>query len=93
VNGVVNLQDGQPWQLNYEFQGDYSGSGGGFDRPDVIAPLHYSGNPSQFLDLTSFVAPCQWSTLNSDRNPDESNCVPGTRHFGEGTQLIAGAEL
>ena len=27
VDGVVNLQDGQPWQLNYEFEGDYSGAG------------------------------------------------------------------
>ena len=42
VDGVLNLQDGQPWQLNYEFEGDYSGAGEGFDRPDVIGPLHYS---------------------------------------------------
>src|SRR5271167_379706 len=48
VNGVINLQDGQPWQLNYAFEGDYSGAGEGFDRPDVVGPLHYSNNPSQF---------------------------------------------
>ena len=42
MDGVVNLQDGQPWQLNYEFEGDYSGAGEGFDRPDVVGPLHYT---------------------------------------------------
>ncbi len=47
LDGVVNLQDGQPWQLNYEFQGDYSGAGEGFDRPDQISTPQYSpGNPA-----------------------------------------------
>jgi hypothetical protein len=59
-DGVLNLQDGQPWHLNYEFQGDYSGAGEGFDRPDVIGPLQYSKNPAQFLNLSAFVAPCTW---------------------------------
>jgi hypothetical protein len=81
-DGVVSLQDGQPWHLNYEFQGDYSGAGEGFDRPDVIAPLHYSSNPAQYLDLSSFAAPCAWGNPANDGTPDESNCIPGTRHFG-----------
>jgi hypothetical protein len=83
IDGVVNLQDGQPWQLNYEFEGDYSGAGEGFDRPDVVGPLHYSsGNPSAFLDLSSFAAPCTWSPVPDASKTDESNCVAGTRHFG-----------
>ena len=83
-DGVVNLQDGQPWHLNYEFQGDYSGAGEGFDRPDVIGPLQYSKNPTQFLNLSAFAAPCTWGNpQGNDGTTDESNCVPGTRHFGD----------
>jgi hypothetical protein len=81
-DGVVNLQDGQPWQLNYQFQGDYSGSGEGYDRPDVVGPLHYSSNPAQYLDVTSFAAPCTWKRTLNPGAADQSNCVAGTRHFG-----------
>ena len=81
-DGVVNLQDGQPWHLNYEFQGDYSGAGEGFDRPDVIGPMQYSSNPAQYLNLSSFAAPCTWGNPSNDGTSDETNCVPGTRHFG-----------
>jgi Carboxypeptidase regulatory-like domain/TonB dependent receptor/TonB-dependent Receptor Plug Domain len=84
LDGILNLQDGQPWHLNYEFQGDYSGSGEGFDRPDVIGPIQYQfGNPSQFLNLAAFAAPCQWGNPNNDGTSDETNCIPGTRHFGD----------
>jgi hypothetical protein len=83
-DGVLNLQDGQPWHLNYEFQGDYSGAGEGFDRPDVIGPLQYSKNPAQYLNLSSFAAPCTWGNpQGNDGSSDETNCVPGTRHFGD----------
>ncbi len=91
MNGIVNLQDGQPWHLNYEFQGDYSGAGEGFDRPDVIGPIHYSSNPAQYLDLSAFAAPCQWASLNKSNDSSEANCVPGTRHFGnEGRNSLRG---
>ncbi len=83
LDGVLNLQDGQPWHLNYEFQGDYSGSGEGFDRPDIIGTPQYSSNPSQYLNLAAFAAPCTWGNPNNDGTPDESNCIPGTRHFGD----------
>jgi hypothetical protein len=82
-DGVVNLQDGQPWHLNYEFQGDYSGAGEGFDRPDVISTPQYSpSNPAQYLNLDSFAAPCTWDPTLNPGATDESNCVAGTRHFG-----------
>ena len=83
LDGVVNLQDGQPWHLNYEFQGDYSGAGEGYDRPDVIGPMQYSSNPAQYLNLASFAAPCTWGNTANDGTPDETNCMPGTRHFGD----------
>jgi hypothetical protein len=90
-DGVLSLQDGQPWHLNYEFEGDYSGAGEGFDRPDVIAPLHYSSNPAQYLNLSSFAAPCGWASIGDPNDASESNCVAGTRHFGsEGRNALRG---
>ena len=91
-DGIVNLQDGQPWHLNYEFEGDYSGAGEGFDRPDQIATPQYSKNPSQYLNLSAFAAPCTWGNpQGNDGSADETNCVPGTRHFGnEGRNSLRG---
>jgi hypothetical protein len=83
LDGILNLQDGQPWHLNYEFEGDYSGAGEGYDRPDVIGPVQYNfGNPLTFLNLSAFAAPCTWGNTTNDGSSDESNCMPGTRHFG-----------
>jgi hypothetical protein len=92
IDGVLNMQDGQPWQLNYEFQGDYSGAGEGFDRPDQISTPQYSPhNPSQYLNLASFAAPCSWNPLLNPGATDESNCIAGTRHFGNlGRNSLAG---
>jgi hypothetical protein len=88
-DGVLSIQDGQPFQLNYLFEGDYSGSGEGIDRLDVIGPVHYnSSNPTQFLDLTSFAAPCTTPT------GADVDCVPGTRHFGNmGRNSLRGPSL
>ncbi len=89
-NSTVTLQDGQPFNLNYNFEGDFSGSGEGDDRPDVIARPHYQfNNPANFLDLSAFATPCtplSGTALaafeDSGDGPDQ-NCVPGTRHFGD----------
>jgi Carboxypeptidase regulatory-like domain/TonB-dependent Receptor Plug Domain len=78
-NGVVSLQDGQPYQLNYNFEGDYSGSGEGFDRPDVVGPIRY-GSGALGVDLASFQVPCTFVSVPSGSG--DSNCTPGTRHFG-----------
>ena len=87
VNGVVSLQDGQPFQLNYNFESDYSGAGEGFDRPDLVGPIHYSNDPTKFLDLSSFAVPCTFGFLPPPPPPalpdsSDQNCVPGSRHFG-----------
>lgn len=82
LEGTLNLQDGQPFHLNYLFEGDYSGAGEGFDRPDVIGPIRYGSVPFDFLDLSSFAAPCTWASLNDPNDSSEANCVAGTRHFG-----------
>jgi Carboxypeptidase regulatory-like domain/TonB dependent receptor-like, beta-barrel len=92
LDGTLNLQDGQPWQLNYEFEGDYSGAAEGYDRPDVIGrPRYSSSNPTRYLDLSAFAAPCTWGNPINDGSADESNCIPGTRHFGtEGRNSLIG---
>jgi Carboxypeptidase regulatory-like domain/TonB dependent receptor len=91
LDGILNLQDGEPWHLTYEFEGEYSGSGEGFDRPDQISNPQYSKNPAQYIDLSAFAAPCTFGNPANDGTPDESNCIPGTRHFGsEGRNALHG---
>ena len=89
VNGIVTVQSGQPFHLNYNFQDDYDGSGEFFGRPDVVAPVHYTNDQRNFLDLTSFAAPCTYPIGGGDGFAD--TCVPGTRHFGnEGRNSLIG---
>ena len=82
VDGVVNLQDGQPFQLNYNFEGDYSGSGEGFDRPDVVGPIRY-GSGASSVDLSSFQVPCTFGNTTGFGGGGDSDCLAGTRHFGD----------
>jgi hypothetical protein len=80
-DSTLTLQSGQPFQLNYNFEDDFSGSGEGFDRPDVVGPIVYHrGNPFNFLDLSAFAIPC---TVNvAVASGTVADCVAGTRHFG-----------
>ena len=88
-NGIVTLQSGQPFKLNYNFEGDYDGSGEGYGRPDVVAPVHYSTDPRNFLDLTSFAVPC--TPRATGFTGSDQSCVPGSRHFGnEGRNSLVG---
>ncbi len=82
INGVLNLQDGQPFQLNYNFEGDYSGSGEGFDRPDVVGPITYGSGPFS-VDLHSFQVPCTFGNTTANSSSGDSQCLAGTRHFGD----------
>jgi hypothetical protein len=81
LDSTVTLQTGQPFTLNYNGEDDYSGSGEGFDRPDVVGPIVYNyHDPANFLDLGSFAMPCTYGGLGV--NGAAADCVPGTRHFG-----------
>ena len=85
VNSVLTLQTGQPFQFNYNFEDDYSGSGEGFDRPDVVGPIKYNAhNPQNYVDLTAFAIPCTITAYAIANGPTgaATDCVPGTRHFG-----------
>ena len=89
-DGVLSLQDGQPYQLNYNFEGDYSGSGGGFDRPDVVGPIRYGSGPFG-VDLSSFQVPCTFGNTTSIGGSGDSNCLAGSRHFGDlGRNVLRG---
>jgi hypothetical protein len=93
VNGIVTVQSGQPFHLNYNFEDDFDGSGEFFGRPDVVAPVHYSSDPRNFLDLTSFAIPCtpEPATSATPFDSSASTCVPGSRHFGsEGRNSLIG---
>jgi hypothetical protein len=82
INSIATLQSGQPFHLNYNFEDDFSGSGNGFDRPDVVGPIVYhKRDPFNFIDLHSFAIPCTVDPALG-ANGLASDCVPGTRHFG-----------
>ncbi len=78
-NNSVTLQSGQPFQFNYNFQDDFSGSGEGVDRPDVVGPtVYHPHDPLNYVDLSSFAIPCTVTAATGAA----ADCVPGTRHFG-----------
>jgi hypothetical protein len=81
-NNTVTLQSGQPFQFNYNFEDDFSGSGNAFDRPDRVGPIVYhKNNPFNFVDLSSFAIPCTVDPAGG-ANGAASDCVIGSRHFG-----------
>jgi len=80
LDSTVTLQTGQPFTLNFNGEDDYSGSGEGYDRPDVVGPIVYNyQDPNNFLNLSSFAMPC---TNNGSLSGLATDCVAGTQHFG-----------
>jgi hypothetical protein len=84
LNSTATLQSGQPFQFNYNGEDDYSGGGGGFDRPDVVGPIVQNNhNPNQFMLLTSFALPCGLTpAAQAAPTGFAADCQPGTRHYG-----------
>ena len=82
LNSSLTLQSGQPYQFNYNCQDDFSGGGECYDRPDVVGALKQNNSdPFHFFPLTSLAIPCTVDpTLGA--NGVASDCVPGTRHYG-----------
>jgi len=84
MNSSATLQSGQPFQFNYNFEDDYSGSGNAFDRPDVVGPIIYHPHdPSNYIDLTAFAIPCT-ITAAAQAKPTGTafDCAIGSRHYG-----------
>jgi hypothetical protein len=81
-SSLLSLQSGQPFQLNYNCQDDFSGGGECYDRPDVIGPIKQNNrDPNHFLDVGSFAIPCTIDPVLG-ANGVASDCVIGTRHYG-----------
>ncbi|HWG21332.1 MAG TPA: carboxypeptidase regulatory-like domain-containing protein [Terracidiphilus sp.] len=96
LDSIVSMQSGQPFQFNYNFEDDFSGSGEGDDRPDQVGrPIYHERQPGNFVELSSFAIPCQ-ITPSALANPFNSaqDCVPGTRHFGNlGRNALRGPQF
>jgi hypothetical protein len=74
LDGVVTLQTGQLFQVNFNFSGDYDGTGEYFPRPDVIGdPYAGTSLPDAVVNLSAFKVPCTFS---------DGACIPGTQHTG-----------
>jgi hypothetical protein len=74
IDGVLAMAAGQPFNVNYLFEGNFNGSGEFFGRPDVVGnPFSGTHGPSQFLNLAAFAVPC---------NVDSSGNCTGGQHFG-----------
>src|SRR5712691_11839521 len=75
LNGVLTLRSGNPFHLNYNFEGDFNGSGEFFGRPDLVGdPFVGTHGPDKFLNLAAFKVPCTFDA--------GGNCIPSTFHFG-----------
>jgi hypothetical protein len=89
ITSIVTVQSGAPFHMILE-EDDYDGSGTYFSKPDIVGPVHYNySDPNNFLDLSSFAAPC--TPMATGFTGFASSCVPGTRHFGnEGRNSLLG---
>jgi Carboxypeptidase regulatory-like domain/TonB dependent receptor len=75
IGGVLTASAGQPFNVNYLFEGDFNGSGEFFGRPDLAGnPFAGTKGPGAFLNLSAFAVPC---TVDG-----AGNCIAGTQHFG-----------
>lgn len=90
-SSTVTLQSGQPFQFNYNGEDDYSGGGGGFDRPDLVGPIiQNNSDPNQFMALSSFAIPCTVTVATGLA----ADCIPGTRHYGDlGRDALRGPDF
>jgi hypothetical protein len=75
IGGVLTASAGQPFNVNYLFEGDFNGSGEFFGRPDLVGnPFEGTKGPGAFLNLSAFAVPCAVDGVG--------NCIAGTQHFG-----------
>jgi hypothetical protein len=75
IDGVLSLAAGQPFNVNYLFEGDFNGSGEFFGRPDLVGnPFAGTKGAAQYLNLSAFKVPCTFDV--------SGNCIDGTQHFG-----------
>jgi hypothetical protein len=84
IDSVLTLQTGQPFQLNFNFSGNWDGTGEGFARPDVIGnPYAGTSLPNAVVNLSAFQVPCTWSAPNGP-------CTGGYHDGTEGRDSLFG---
>jgi hypothetical protein len=75
MDGIFIATSGEPYNVNFLFEGDFNGSAEFFGRPDVVGnPFAGTGGSSQLLNLSALQVPCTLDVTG--------NCIPGTQHFG-----------
>lgn len=79
LDSIVTLATGQPFNVNYLFEGDFNGSGEFFGRPDLVGnPFAGTTTPGNYLNLAAFAVPC-----NYDPSTDTGCSATGPNyHFG-----------
>jgi hypothetical protein len=81
LDGIFNFATGQPYTVNWIYEGDFNGTDEYYGRPDIIAStkVAHAYNPTNggynLLNAAAFAAPCTW-----DNNAGA--CVAGTQHPG-----------
>ena len=82
MSGVASLATGMPFTpLDYNSYNTANGNGEYYERPDLIhKPTINSSNPAEYLDLSSFAAPCTWG-VTAPGPPPVYGCLGGY-HFG-----------
>lgn len=76
VDAITTFSSGQPYNLTYQFEDDFNGSGELFGRPDVVGdPFAGTSGHEKLLNLNAFAVPCTFDS-------GTGTCVPGTQHFG-----------
>jgi hypothetical protein len=75
IDGMFNYASGQPYTVNYLFEGDYNGSGEYIGRPDIIGNPHAGAYKANLLNLAAFAAPCTVDTDSTSKTYGE--CING----------------
>jgi outer membrane receptor protein involved in Fe transport len=73
INSVITHSTGQPFTVNYLFEGDFNGGGEFYGLPDLVGnPFAGTSTPFQYLNLAAFAAPCNYT----------GGACDGGQHFG-----------
>jgi hypothetical protein len=79
IAGILTIQSGQPYSVNFGREFDSQSAYDFILRPDVVGnPLLGTSSPDRLLNLAAFKVPCTLDGLGTD----VSHCLPGTLHFG-----------
>jgi hypothetical protein len=76
LDGMFNFATGQPYTVNFIYEGDLNGTGEWFGRPDIVSNPYAGASGINLLNTAAFAAPC---TVDGS-----GNCVSGWHPGNEG---------